>query len=128
MKVLIIGSPHLDNYYKLVDKAIEYAKNKIPQNKITRVGYFDNLVKKWAENNDLKTKEFLANWLDISVKDAIIRTGKDGSQYNARAGFDRNKIASEWANALIAIYKEEDRGLDNLIELMKDKKVVVYEL
>lgn len=128
MKVLIVGSKDVEGYYKLIDKAIDYTK--IDRKKIKTVACFDNLVMKWAENNFFKVRKFEANWLDTSVADAIIRVGKDGVEYNAKAGFLRNQSAAKYANILIAIYRNGDKGLEHLIEELKklNKKVFIYEV
>jgi hypothetical protein len=131
MKVLIVGSPNLDNYYKLVEVAIIYAQPKIAKEKIKRIVCFDNLVKKWAEDNYFKIKKFDIDWLNLEAEGAIIRENSRG-EYNAAAGFQRNEAAAKYANALIAIYKDGDKSLEHLIELMQKmkpkKKVVVYEV
>lgn len=128
MKVLIAGSNGLDGYYALIDKALEFAK--LDKAKIKTVAGIDNLVKVWAEKGFFKFKKFEAKWLDTTAPDAIVRTGKDGVPYNARAAFDRNKEVAKYANCLVAIYKAGDRNMEHLIECFEEakKKVYVYEV
>lgn len=128
MKVLIAGSNGLDNYYKLIDKAIEFAK--LDKTKFKTIACIDNLVKLWAENGFFKVKKFEAKWLDLDAEGAIIRTGKDGHEYNARAAFNRNNEVTKYANCLVVIYKRGDTAMEHLIECFEEakKKVYVYEV
>lgn len=51
----------------------------------------DTVVIDWAVVNWLPFKEYKADWDDLSHPDAIIRTRRDGSKYDARAGLRRNQ-------------------------------------
>jgi hypothetical protein len=50
----------------------------------------DKLAKEWAESRGKKCIEERALWGYLEEKGAVIRTRSDGTQYNAKAGYDRN--------------------------------------
>lgn len=130
MKIIISGGKGgLKDYWKHIDRAIEYAHTQIPVEKIKTVVSFDKLVSMWAKDKKFKVKEFFPDWLDTDVEDVILKVGKDNIQYNALAAKNRDVLAAKYANGGIFIYSE-GCYLDHIIELMKEKtkNVVVYEI
>lgn len=51
----------------------------------------DALGKKWARERGFAVREFKANWDDLTAPGARIKKRRDGSEYNANAGPDRNR-------------------------------------
>lgn len=51
----------------------------------------DALANQWAERMAVDVRKFPAAWGDIGHPDALVRTRRDGSRYDARAGVRRNQ-------------------------------------
>jgi len=50
----------------------------------------DSIAAMWAEERGVPVDPYPAEWEDLSHPDAIVKTRRDGRQYDARAGFRRN--------------------------------------
>ena len=87
MKVLIVGSPNLEGYYKLVDQAIAFAK--LDLKKIKTVACFDNLVKKWAENHFFKVKKFEADYKSELLGERLLSTPQHYAYLKISEGCNR---------------------------------------
>ncbi len=51
----------------------------------------DEIAIDWAQEMRLPWQEFSADWTDLSHPDAVIRTRRDGTKYDALAGHRRNQ-------------------------------------
>jgi hypothetical protein len=51
----------------------------------------DKIARQWAWDNSKRCISERANWRDLTQPDAVIRTGRTGAKYDARAGFRRNQ-------------------------------------
>lgn len=86
----------------------------------------DRLGEKWAKLNKIRVQEFPADWKDLTVPGAVIKTGKFGP-YNAKAGFDRNQDMADAAEALIALQPNGDSsGTQDMIERARKKGIPVF--
>lgn len=65
---------------------------------------------KWARKNDIPIKRFPADW----------------AKYGKRAGLIRNVEMANYADGLIAIWDGQSRGTKHMIDVAKDKGLVVY--
>ena len=74
----------------------------------------DTLGERWAFNAHKPIKRFPANW------------DRDGN----RAGYIRNKVMSQYAEALVAFWDGQSRGTRDMIETMKSlgRRVVVIRV
>jgi DNA polymerase I len=91
----------------------------------------DSLGYEWAKENGIPVAEFPADWDNLDVPNAVIRTRKDGKKYNAIAGHMRNEKMAEYAHAegdgaLIAIWDGQSRGTRDMIDRAKKLKMKVY--
>jgi len=118
MKVIVAGSRSINNY-DLVKEIIE-ATLKQYNISITELVHggargVDLLADEWARRNGIPTVEFPAYWNVINAPNAIVKTGRNGKLYNARAGFDRNNRMVEYGDVLIAIRKNMSSGTTHMI-------------
>ena len=84
----------------------------------------DSLGERWAKRNNIPVKEFPAKWDDLEVEGALIREGQYGT-YNARAGFIRNGLMAEYADALIAI-DQDTHGTNDMIKQANKSGLKVF--
>lgn len=132
-KLIIAGNRNI-NDFKILNKAIFYANIKPEEIEEVVSGCssgVDKMGEIWAKNNNIKIKEFPAMWEDLESQPVYIKTRRDGTTYNALAGFARNKKMAQYADKLLAILPPENSpGTKNMIEEMKsiNKPVIVYEI
>jgi hypothetical protein len=50
----------------------------------------DKLAKRWADLRGVPCETVPAEWDNLNAPGAVIRTRRDGTRYNAKAGPDRN--------------------------------------
>ncbi len=68
-----------------------------------------------------------ADWDDLSQPDAVIRTRKDGSKYDARAGYRRNReIVDNTDRYVVAFWDGQSSGTRSTIDLALDAGKTVY--
>lgn len=126
----IAGSRDLYDY-SLIEKAMQMYNIQLDDIKEIISGGakgVDSNAEKFAEFHKIKFKEYLADWKNIKVKDALVRQNQFG-KYNAKAGLNRNFLMAEKADKLLAITNGSS-GTDHMIECMKklNKEVFVYEV
>jgi hypothetical protein len=130
MKVIVAGSRHIQDY-QLVSQVISNTINKYDI-KVTEIvsgcaNGPDTLGEQWAIENGIKVEAFPAEWDDITVPNALIRTNKWDKEYNARAGFQRNERMAEYGDVLIAIWDGKSNGTKDMIERAKEHGLFVLE-
>jgi len=115
----VAGSRHITDY-QLVSQIISntISKYKILVTEIVSgcADGPDTLGEQWALENGIKVEPFEADWNDITVPNALIKTNKWGKQYNARAGFQRNERMAEYGDVLIAIWDGKSSGTKDMID------------
>lgn len=55
----------------------------------------------WARSHDIPVTPKAADWDNITAPGAVIRTRRDGTKYNVLAGFWRNQVMADYAQACI---------------------------
>jgi len=131
MKLIIAGSRGATTY-DLIIKAMKYFNlhgDDIDEVVSGTAKGADTLGEEWAANNDIKVKQFPAEWSNLNAKPCSIRENQYG-KYNAMAGLNRNKEMAVYADCLLAIWDGESRGTLNMIETMENmgKTVHVWEI
>ena len=86
----------------------------------------DKLGELFAENNGLVIHRFPADWDNITVEYARVKTNKLGKEYNAAAGAMRNIKMGNFADGLLAIWDGKSRGTKQMIEYAKSKGLEIY--
>lgn len=70
----------------------------------------DEWAEQWAEQSGTAHIILPARWTWLEAPGAVIKTRRDGTQYNAKAGFDRNGPMVELGIALIALVARDRTG------------------
>ena len=109
MKVIIAGSKGITDLC-LVEAA--YLACPFTADEIVSGGArgVDKLGEKYAKILGIPVKRFLADW----------------DAFGKSAGYKRNILMSEYADACIAIWDRESKGTQHMINLMKKKNKPVY--
>lgn len=84
----------------------------------------DMIAVEGATRANIKLKPFPANWDDIGIKGAAIRTRRDGTQYNIKAGIQRNsdmaKYLSKGKDSLcVIVWDGESTGSKDMASACK---------
>lgn len=58
----------------------------------------------YCENMGIECIQYDADWNNLVVPDAVIKTNSYGKRYNAKAGHDRNALMAQDADALLLIW------------------------
>lgn len=112
-KVIIAGSRGFSNYKLLREKCNEYLREKRKEYNIIIISGgargADTLGEKYAQDEGFSLEVFPANW----------------NKFGKSAGFRRNEQMAEVADALIAFWDGKSHGTKHMIEIMKNKKLLV---
>lgn len=125
MKTIICGGRN--NHITDEDKIyLNHLKETLPITHVVSGGAVgvDMEALLWAVENDLEYTIEFAKWDDISYPDAIIKTRKDGTEYDVRAGFRRNEKMSEMADACVAL--KGGTGTKHMFNTAKKKGLLIF--
>ena len=111
MKVIIAGSRSITNY-NLVSSIIDKAGFAITEVVSGCARGVDSLGERYAREHNISIKHFPAKW----------------DTFGKSAGMIRNKEMAYYADALIAIYKDNSKGTLDMIERAKKVGLAVYEV
>lgn len=114
MKVIIAGGRKFNNY-ELLKSSINNLNIQIDEVVCGGALGADMLGKKFAEENNIPVKMFMAQW-DV---------------YGKRAGYLRNKAMGDYADYLIAFWDGQSKGTKMMIDIMKENNkhgiVILWE-
>lgn len=88
----------------------------------------DSLAKGWALARKIPHKTERAYWTDISHVDAVIRTRRDGTKYNALAGHWRNQRMLDEHNPDVVIAFPGGSGTADMVARAHKAGVQVLEV
>ena len=112
-KVIIAGSRGFSNYKLIKEKCNEYLGEKRKEYNIIIISGgargADTFGEKYAQDEGFSLEVFPANW----------------NKFGKSAGFIRNEQMAEVADALIAFWDGKSHGTKHMIEIMKNKKLLV---
>lgn len=111
MKTIIAGSRTITNY-QVVANAIRDS-GWFPEITMIVSGCakgVDQLALRFAEENNINTIEFPANW----------------NKYGLSAGYKRNVKMAAYGDSLIAIWDGKSKGTMHMIDIMRTKGKPVY--
>ena len=109
MKVIIAGSREISQY-EAVKEAVKEAGFEITEVVSGGARGVDVLGERFALDNGLAVRRFLANW----------------TTFGPRAGYMRNVEMSEYADALIAVWDGQSPGTEMMVDIMKRAEKPVH--
>jgi hypothetical protein len=128
MKIIIAGSRSIvDLGY--IEKAVAASGFNITEAVSGTAKGVDKLGESYARRKKIRIQPFPADWKNIDVPGAVIRSNKYG-KYNAIAGHMRNELMGQYADALIAVITNNSDGTRHMINYMESlgKPVFVYDI
>jgi hypothetical protein len=109
-KVIIAGGRDFNDYDLLCSKCNVILKNKKNVEIVSGAARgADELGEQYASEKAYDIKQFPADW----------------DKYGKSAGYKRNKQMAEYADALIAFWDGKSRGTKHMIDLAKEKNLLV---
>jgi len=80
----------------------------------------DRLGERYAEANGLVKEIYKADWNNLKHPEAVIRF-KHGRQYDANAGFRRNKVIVDSADLVVAFWDGNSRGTKHALDYARSQ-------
>ena len=111
MRVIIAGSRGITKL-STIERAIKESEFNITTVVSGTARGVDRLGEEWAAKNNVKVARFPAEW----------------DKYGKSAGYKRNAVMSENADALIAIRLDNSKGTTHMIHIANKKGLLVYVL
>ena len=126
MILTIIGSRSFQNMALMTTKLDTILENTA-KDEITIISGgakgADTLAIQYAKLRNIKYKEYQADWSNLFVPNARIKTGMYG-KYNANAGFDRNDLMAYQASHCVAFWDGKSNGTQHMIKSCNNKGVI----
>lgn len=134
MKVIVAGSRHIKDYllvHTILDNTVITYHIFVEELVNGLAKGVDALSRRWAEFHAIPPKDFPADWDNLIVPGAIVRTNQWGKMYNLRAGYDRNEsmalyVESFGGGVLIAIWDGQSGGTRDMIERAFNHNLLVF--
>lgn len=127
-RVIVAGGRNFRNHELLVARLNHLLKDKNKEDIQIVSGTADgaDVHGEWyAKEMGYKLVQYPAAWDDLTTPGAVIKTRRDGKQYNAKAGLDRNLLMAQNADALVAFWDGKSPGTKNMIDTAKNLKLLV---
>jgi hypothetical protein len=109
MRVIIAGSRNI-NSMDILEKAIDLSGFSITEVISGGARGVDTLGENWATDHGITFKRFPALWGD----------------YGRSAGYKRNVVMAQNADALIALWNGSSKGTKHMIDIAKKQKLKVF--
>lgn len=110
MKLIIAGSRSINLTVKEIADIVYKRRIAITEVVSGKAPGIDTCGENYAKAASQPVTPFPAAWTDLSHPDAVIRTRKDGTKYDALAGYRRNQQMAEYADALLLIWDGKSGG------------------
>ena len=128
IRVIIAGSRNFkDNSF--LEEKLDYLLGNYQPEQVTIISGgargADSLGEKYAHKKGYSSKIVEAEWDNLEVKKTWVRVKKDGTKYNALAGFQRNQAMADMATHAVMFWDGMSRGTQDMIERSNAKKLVV---
>lgn len=132
MKVVIAGSRGIEDAALVAQAMREAAAQKgiVPTLVLSgRAPGVDTLGEEWADGQGIPWEPHPARWDDLEAPGAVVRRGRSGRLYNARAGHVRNEEMAQRADAAVLVWDGRSTGTqdmrDRMLRLGKPVHVLV---
>lgn len=116
MKVAIIGSRSFTNYSFMRTHLIN---EDITEIIISDSPGIDSLAERYAIDEQIPTKTFIAKWDNLSQPGAVIKTNKWGNKYDSNAGFRRDESIIKSVDKIIVFWDSKSPGILNSMKTAK---------
>lgn len=110
-KVIIAGSRTFDDYLYL-ENVMNLLNIDIDEIISGKANGADTLGEQYANNHNIKIKEFYPDW----------------DKFGKSAGHIRNKEMAEYGNILVAFWDGKSSGTKNMINTAKKLNLILYEI
>ena len=119
-KVIVAGSRDFNDYTLLSEVLDVYLRSIHDDIQIVSGGAkgADLLGEKYAKERNLSIKRFPADWKNLDVPGAKVKTGQYGD-YNCLAGHMRNGDMRDYSDVLVAFRVNMSSGTTDMINKMK---------
>lgn len=131
-KTIICGSRNLDDY-ELLKRAIETSGFEISEVVSGGAKGADSLGEKYAKENKIKIKQFKAQWENLDLPGAVIKSRKNPwtkkeEQYCSNAGPIRNEEMAVYCEGeqCIAIPADDSIGTKDMINRAKNHNINTF--
>jgi len=120
MRLAVICSRTFKDYNLLKSK-LDYINNLKQITCIVSGGSngADKLAEKWADDNNIPKKIYLAEWNNLDVEHCQIKYNKYGNAYNCLAGYNRNEDIIKNSDRVLAFWDNSSKGTLHSINLAK---------
>lgn len=88
----------------------------------------DDLADEWAANSCIAIDDYPADWTDLSHPDAVIRTRRDGTKYDALAGHRRNQRMLDEGKPDLVVAFPGGTGTADMVRRARKAGVEVREI
>lgn len=132
MKIIICGSRNITDI-KYVNRAMRDSgfDKKITCLLSGHAKGVDTLGERWRNEQNvtrqkpIELKIFIPDWENLKAPGAKIKVNDFGKEYNCVAGFDRNQLMVDEADAVLAITTGTN-GTEDCVERAKKKCIPIY--
>lgn len=133
MRLIIAGGRDLHPSFGFIDSAIKMLQPYVKYGPISEVVCggapgVDTEGAHWANHVGVPVKYFRADWENIDVPGAVIKTRRDGTKYNAVAGLWRNRDMAVYGEVLLLIWNGSSSGSGDMFMQMKKVNKPIYEV
>lgn len=126
MRVIVAGSRTI-NDFNAIKQAIKESEFVISEIVCGGANGVDALGEKFALENNIPIKYFLADWNNIKSQKVVVKYNKFGKPYNAIAGHWRNEEMAKYSNALILVWDGKSKGSLNMKKNAEQYGLMIYE-
>lgn len=85
----------------------------------------DDMIIQWCKENGWRWHECPADWDNIDVPGARIKTNPQGKQYNALAGFTRNQDMANISSHALGFWDGHSPGTKDMVERCGNKQLKI---
>ena len=88
----------------------------------------DSLGYAWREDRGLRSERYFPDWNNLDAPNARIKQRRDGTYYNANAGFDRNQEMIDSGKPELVIAFPGNNGTRDMIRRAIAANIPVFEI
>lgn len=127
MKLAIVGGRTFNDYARIyhIIKKLELRPSVIVSGGAPGA---DELAERFADEFNIEKHIIPADWENLDVEPCNVKKRKDGTKYNACAGFNRNTLIVEASDVILAFWNGKSSGTaDTIDKARKAKKQTIVQ-